>query len=92
MRNNLEQKVNKIRERMEFKNAHDDIRYKLHVKGKMEDVKDCEEVDIMLEAPKIFKGAIAAHTDATLYLKNTTQSPMLHSSSYSEDSMTQESK
>jgi hypothetical protein len=46
----------------------------------------------MLEAPKIFKGTNAAHTDATLYLKNITQSPVFHSNSYSEDSITSQSK
>jgi hypothetical protein len=77
---------------MEFKNAHEDFRFKEHVKNKMEDVKDCEDVDIKLEAPKIFKGTIAAHTDAALYLKNTSQSPILHSSSHSDESMTERSK
>lgn len=35
----------------------------------------------MLEAPKIFKGNSAKHTDGALYIKNMTQSPMIHTQS-----------
>ena len=55
---------------MEFKNAHEDFRYKEHIKKKLEDVKDCEEVDLVVEVPKIFRGANARLADGALYLKN----------------------
>ena len=69
-KNELQQRVDKIRSRLEFKNAHDDYRFKEHIKKKLDDVRDCEEVDLMIEVPKIFKGSTARHTDGALYLKN----------------------
>lgn len=44
----------------------------------------------MLEAPKIFKGTTAKHTDGALYLKNMSQSPMFQTQSYSEESVSVE--
>jgi hypothetical protein len=46
----------------------------------------------MLEAPKIFKGSIAAHTDGALYLRNIVQSPMFYSRSISEESVNEQSR
>lgn len=40
----------------------------------------------MIEAPKIFKGSTARHTDAALYIKNMSQNATPQSQSVFEDS------
>lgn len=44
------------------------------MKRTLDNVRDCEEIQLEIEAPKIFKGNAARQTDAALFIKNLVQS------------------
>lgn len=65
----VEKKAENYKNRLDFKNFGENIRFKQDMKDKLKSLEGCDEVNLVIEVPKVFTGK-NSHADAALFIKN----------------------
>jgi hypothetical protein len=65
----VQKKATYFKNRLEFKDLENDHKFKQNMKQKLKSLDDFEEIEIVVDVPKILGGR-KSHVEAALFLKN----------------------
>jgi hypothetical protein len=67
----FQQKATFCKNKLDYKDLNKDHKYKKNIQDKLKEITDAEEVNILVEVPKIFAGN-RGEVETALFLKNIT--------------------